>query len=176
MRKLIRYIGNTIIFSVGILFIASLLIGTNMIPFKSMIVLSGSMSPALKPGDLIIDKNIEAKDIKLGDIITYKLNNNIIITHRVTDIVNRNEEIFFKTKGDANNVEDEALISEDKVIGKYALKIPYAGFALNFIKGKMGFALFIIIPAVLLIIDNFKTINKEFKKLKEKDSKNDLAK
>jgi signal peptidase len=115
---------------------------------------------------VIIDKRIDPKSIKIGDVITYNAANNILITHRVIDIQEKNGQLLFKTKGDANNVEDEKLVSQGELVGTVVLRIPYAGYALYFLNSRLGLILFILIPAFLLLTDQIKTILSELNKVK----------
>ena len=71
---------------------------------------TGSMSPTIEKGDIVIIKI--GDEIREKDIITYK-KDNVFITHRIEQI--NGESII--AKGDNNNAEDEP-IKKDEVIGK----------------------------------------------------------
>ena len=71
---------------------------------------TGSMSPAIEKGDIVIIKI--GDEIKEKDIITYK-KENVFITHRIEQM----NDDFIIAKGDNNNTEDEP-IKKDEVIGK----------------------------------------------------------
>ncbi len=129
---------------------------------KALIVRSGSMEPTVKAGDLIVvnlAKGINSplpKDIgkyKEGDIIAFKgdKNANVVTTHRVVSKRVTNSKILYQTQGDANNSPDTQLVSEDLIIGKSVLTIPKAGELFAFAKTKQGFALLVLIPALLVI-------------------------
>jgi signal peptidase I len=141
--------------------------------FKTMTVLTGSMAPKINPGDIIIDKNTKPENIKVGDIITYKVSEEILITHRVIEVVNKEGRSAFKTKGDANNVDDNNLVTEEQLVGRYFFRIPYAGYISNFARSIYGIVLLILVPIVLLIYDKLKTILSELKK--EKGNKQTAA-
>ena len=74
-------------------------------------VATGSMQPTLDINDIIIVKITE--DVKVGDIITYREENDFI-THRV---ISNNKDTFV-TKGDYNNTEDNP-IDTSKIVVKY---------------------------------------------------------
>jgi len=82
-------------------------------------VATGSMSPNIEIGDVIIDK-VGADNINLGDIITYKTD--AIITHRVIGI----NGDWVTTKGDANN-SAEGPIKKEEIIGKVVKIVPRVG-------------------------------------------------
>ncbi len=83
----------------------------NYFGYTYMNVISGSMAETINVDDYVFIK-LNDKDFKEGDVITFKVDGDII-THRVMTIYN--DEIL--TKGDANNDSDN-VITYDDVIGK----------------------------------------------------------
>ena len=71
---------------------------------------TGSMSPTMEKGDIVIIKI--GDEIREKDIITYK-KENVFITHRIEKI---NEDSII-AKGDRHNTEDEP-IKKDDIIGR----------------------------------------------------------
>jgi signal peptidase len=47
------------------------------------------------------------------------------VIHRIITITQEDGEFFFITKGDNNTSEDKTPVSEQQLIGKVILKIPY---------------------------------------------------
>lgn len=84
-------------------------------------VASGSMAPGYEVGDIIITRKIPAKDLKVGDDVTYlgKESNlkGMTITHEIVKKREENGKFYFVTKGIANEVEDPE-INEDDIYGK----------------------------------------------------------
>lgn len=112
-------------------------------------ILTGSMRPYLDPGDMVVI-NTRLKDIKVGDVIVFS-KNNLLITHRIVGIDNREGVLVYKTKGDDNNTPDENIVYKEQLIGGVILKIPFGGYIADKISSRIGFALFIIVPLMLLI-------------------------
>ncbi|HBM80486.1 MAG TPA: signal peptidase I [Clostridiaceae bacterium] len=129
----------------------------SMFGYRFLAVLSGSMHPVLDAGDLIIVKGKANGSIDIGDIITYKSQNNGMITHRVVDVIKNGNGLFYRTKGDSNNIADDENIKPEQITGTLAYKIPYAGYVTRFVKSRAGILLLIILPSTLLFI--FKTID-----------------
>ena len=78
-----------------------------------LIVVSGSMEPTIASKEMIIIK--EQTEYIKGDVITYKDDTGVLITHRIIDI----EGSKVKTKGDNNNEPDDIIeleVIEGKVI------------------------------------------------------------
>ncbi|NLT10133.1 MAG: signal peptidase I [Ruminococcus sp.] len=122
--------------------------------FCPLIVLTESMDPVIKSGDLIIVKQIDGKDVSVGDIIAFydpDGNGKSILTHRVTSIEENNGILSFRTKGDANNTEDKKSVPEDKLVGRYKKRIPKAGHAAMFMQTTAGLVICVLLPLLMLI-------------------------
>ena len=79
--------------------------------FKILYVQTGSMSPTVEPGDIIIIKS--SKRYNIGEIITYEEEGQLI-THRIIEEL----ENGYYTKGDANNAKDDIVVQENQIKGK----------------------------------------------------------
>jgi len=116
-------------------------------------VVSGSMSPMIKAGDVILISKVKLEEIKEQDIITFR-KGKTLITHRIIEIENNS----FKTKGDANEDSDIELVKAGQVVGKVILIFPYLGYLGHFIRTLPGFLLFICIPGILIIYSEIRKI------------------
>ncbi|HRU41715.1 MAG TPA: signal peptidase I, partial [Candidatus Diapherotrites archaeon] len=101
-----------------------------------------------------------------------------IVTHRVTEIIAKDGNLLFETRGDANNTDDSRPVTEDQLIGKVILRVPYGGYVARFIRSPIGLMIFIVIPvAMMLIGELMKGIlsggkNEKQENLKSEDSVN----
>lgn len=127
--------------------------------YKIFLVQSGSMSPSINTGDLVIVKPISK--YQKGDIITFLSKNNFSITHRITEIKN-NE---FITKGDANQVADQETVDINYILGKVIYTIPRFGYLIMFTKTIPGLVILIVIPSTIIVYQEFVQIKKNFKKI-----------
>jgi len=92
-------------------------------------IASGSMSPSLEVGDLVIIQGVSPTNIQVEDIIVFDKPQGSRTIHRVTQIQTLpNGTIQFKTKGDANPNEDLQWIPEQNVHGRVIHRIPYIGW------------------------------------------------
>lgn len=107
---------------------------------------------------------------KIGDIITFGpySKTKAPTTHRIYEIKVEGGQPIYITKGDANNAPDAREIAKRDIVGKVLFSVPYVGYAVDFAKKPMGFALIIIVPAALIIFDEIKKIFKEIKKKETK--------
>ena len=119
-------------------------------------VLSESMVPVYNVWDIVITKNIEPKDIRIGDDITYRGTEGDVkgkvVTHRV-EKVNYDEgrkQYIFVTKGIANVAQDNE-ISENQVFGKVVYKTHLLSLFSKASRNTIVFVLFIFIPLAFYI-------------------------
>lgn len=115
---------------------------------KSLVVLTGSMTPSIPQGSVIFIKSAEA--YSMGDVVTFEQKGRLV-THRIEAIENMNGDTFFATKGDANNSADSDLVASNLVQGRTLFHIPAFGKAILFFKTPVGFVLSIILPTLLFI-------------------------
>ncbi|MEW9077509.1 signal peptidase I [Terrisporobacter glycolicus] len=117
-----------------------------IIGYKTYTVLSGSMEPTFKPGDLIITKNKNRCNIDVGDIVTFSDAKGTVITHRIVGELNEG----YITKGDNNKVEDSDITNEENIIGKVVFHIPKLGFAMNFLSNPIVVAIEMILLSLFI--------------------------
>ena len=137
--------------------------------FQFLRVMSGSMEPGIKTGSVVFVKEVNPKELKIGDIITFSVNGPISpVSHRIVKIVQVGNNLKFITKGDANRTNDIDEISQSSIKGKVLFTVPYIGYISAWTKTPLGFLLLIILPALLIIINeifNIKhTVKDEIKK------------
>lgn len=93
--------------------------------FMALAIGSESMTGAINKGDvIIIDK--KKKEYKKKDIIAFSQNGEIIV-HRVIDIVEKDDGVYYQTKGDANNGEDPWLVDDKVIVGQEKFRILFLG-------------------------------------------------
>ena len=92
-----------------------------------LVIITESMYPTIESGEMIIIS--EKENYEEGDIITYLDQDNMIVTHRITEI---NDKTFI-AKGDNNNIEDNEC-NIDRIYGKVIFKSKLLGvFVLYFL-------------------------------------------
>jgi len=124
---------------------------------KARIVLTGSMEPAISPGDIIITTPITRKEPKVGDVIAYQAKrfngeNVAVFSHR---IINGDIQNGFVVQGDANKSPDNQKPKAPDILGVVIFVIPFLG---NILTPK---ALFLLVPCIFglwLIMDAMKSV------------------
>ncbi|MBR3230277.1 MAG: signal peptidase I [Bacilli bacterium] len=96
--------------------------------YWAIAVASGSMSPNINKGDVVIIEKLDGNfdNLKIGTTVAFKYES-IVVVHRLINIENEDGKYYFYTKGDANVKEDNFAITEDMMIGIVNHKIPFIG-------------------------------------------------
>ena len=113
----------------AIIGVAIVWFAVGVFPIKPFLVPSGSMVPVIDPGDVVLVVPTQTNAIKVGEIIEYRdTKENINIVHRVIAITGNAPNLFFITKGDANNSPDPDPVSPQAVMGREIFIIPKIGW------------------------------------------------
>ncbi len=92
-------------------------------------IATGSMTPTLPRGELVVIHHVAPQAIKVGTIIAFHVSCLPAPTvHRVIKIVSGGPNWVFQTKGDANHAQDPCTVPYADVIGALLVAAPYAGF------------------------------------------------
>lgn len=128
---------------------AVFLMGSRLVGLQVFHVVSPSMEPTYSEGDLIYVKTVDPDSVKVGDPITFVLNEDLVVaTHRVVAIDSENRQ--FTTKGDANKTEDAAPVHFNNLIGVPVFSIPLLGYVSAYIQSPPGMYIAIGFGALLL--------------------------
>lgn len=130
--------------------------------YQPLVVLSGSMEPALRVGSVVVIQKVHPAMVKEGDIITFNLPIDLnqqqpgvrtLTTHRVNRVLDENGVRKFETKGDANNDVDVSHIGETDVVGRTSFDVPYLGYASHFLRGKTGLLVLIAVASAVILFE-----------------------
>ena len=127
---------STILVILVVLFTV-LLVGARLIGLNVYTVISGSMEPTYSVGDLIYVKKVAPESIRVGDPITFVLNEDLVVaTHRVVAV--DADSRHFITKGDANEAQDAAPVHFNNLIGRPVFAVPLLGYVSNWVQNPPG--------------------------------------
>ena len=162
-KKICNFISILIIIVLAAL--ALYLIVPRLLGMKTFAVLSGSMEPEIPVGSIVVTEDIEPETITAGQIITYSLDGDTMVTHRVVknDKVNRQ----LTMKGDANNVEDGSPVPYEKVVGHARSKLPYVGYVAIYLKTPIGIACICGLLFILILLTFLPNVLSKDEKQKE---------
>lgn len=151
-----------------------------------VVVVSGSMEPSIREGDLLFVMGANPEDIKNGtaeekngDVIVFDARGlwagapEEPIVHRVIDKYLVGDTWYFRTKGDANSLPDREPVPESRIIGVVIGGIPYIGW-IKILLTESGLLIpLLVIISVLLVIsiiwDIFQGDDEDQKKKNDKN-------
>jgi len=121
-----------------VLILAFLLVGVRLFGLQVFTVLSGSMEPQYHTGSTIYVKETDPATLREADVITYRLTDSTVATHRIIEVKNEKGTLSFVTKGDANDVADASPVSPAQIIGTPVFTVPYLGYLSVFLQTRSG--------------------------------------
>jgi signal peptidase I len=136
--------------------------------YRAFVLQSGSMTPTMPTGDLIITK--ESANYRQNDVITFYTNDQngvrqkLPTTHRIYS-VKQGTNLGYETKGDANNTPDPSITPTSSVIGKVVFHLPFFGYLTEFARTPNGLTYLVVIPITILIYQQLVNIYNELIKL-----------
>ena len=113
--------------SLALLLLAVILLNLGFLGFKSMVVISGSMSPTYNVGDVVITSDVAIGDLAVGEVVKYR-RRGIDIVHRVVGVDRVNGQVILTTKGDANNATDSPGPNQQEIQGRVVAVVPKIGW------------------------------------------------
>ena len=170
-NKILKTIGNILYTLLFILVVLMLLVvvmqraTNNTIAvggFRMFSVATGSMIPIYEVGDVLVSKEIDGEDIKVGDDLIYQGKKGSfsgkIVTHRVISI-EKKEDGNYKiiTQGVANNAADPE-IDQTQVYGKVICNVKILGLIGKLVRNVYTFYFILLIPVAVLIVKNVRNI------------------
>ena len=120
-----------------------------------LIVLTDSMYPKIKSGDLIFCKKTEAEKVEVGDVISFfdPSGGSSVVTHRVIDVDTIDGVYYFQTQGDNNNIPDRKWVPEENLVGEWTgTRLAGVGRVALFMQSTGGLIVCIGAPLALLVV------------------------
>lgn len=117
---------------------------------QMLAIRTGSMQPSLPIGSLVVVTD-PGRPLRAGQVAAFRLPSGVIVTHRVTQTIARDDGMYYRTRGDANSTADPVLVAGRSVIGRVAIAIPVAGFVLGLLALPSGLAAIASLLAVLYL-------------------------
>lgn len=142
------------------------------------IVPTGSMEPTIKAGSIAFVKPIHQEQVQKGQIITFlsPKNPDETIIHRVYEVKTIAGTTALTTKGDNNNVADNWIVSIPEIKGIYVNSVPYLGHPIALLRNKVGFAVMVGIPALIIALLQILRIKEGIEEEVQKRTKKELEK
>ncbi|HSN07356.1 MAG TPA: signal peptidase I [Candidatus Angelobacter sp.] len=117
--------------------------------YRLYVVHTGSMSPALRPGDAVLAAPAPGS-VRPGDVVTFTVLSgpDSVVTHRVVAVADG----LVTTKGDANRTADPWTLHMSQVVGTAAAFLPHAGYLLVYLRQPQGLASVVVAALALVLL------------------------
>jgi signal peptidase len=103
-----------------------------LVGYRPLVVRSGSMVPTFGVGDVAIADWVQAKDLRPGDVVSFRDDDRgESVTHRVRAVRRDGAVVDVETRGDANNSSEYWSATSDELVGRVVGRIPGAGTILS---------------------------------------------
>lgn len=137
-RAVRRWLSAVLMLAVGLICAALLTFtaAAKVMGWTAVVVKSGSMTPSVAVGDVLITEQVPARQLAVGDIVTFadRRRPGRTITHRVRRIDARDGRLHIRTRGDANRAGERWTVASASVAARTVcvVHLPLSGLALHF--------------------------------------------
>ena len=160
MVRIAGRLAGVALFAIALL-VALLLVLTflpTLFGLESAIVVSGSMGKAMPIGSVALSREVDARSISTGDIISFRRRGSATTTtHRVVAVKTAAGQMIFTTKGDANATNDPELVVVDSRVHRVEHVIPKAGYVVRYARTPYGAAGLFLLPILGLTYERRKS-------------------
>lgn len=100
--------------------------------WRPVVLVSGSMAPAMPAGTLVVTRPVAAPDLRAGDVVTLPLpGTGSLVTHRVVSVDHTTDPPTAVLRGDANDADDPHAYPLDGPVRRAVLHVPALGRAVQ---------------------------------------------
>ena len=124
-----------------VLVVLGLVVAVNLGPglgHQLVVIRGGSMEPAVHLGAVVDVTRVKPGDLRPGDIVTLRESNDVVVTHRITRVVQLPDGLYIETKGDANSTVDPVLVPVTAVTGRVGANVPGLGYVIYLLTLPLG--------------------------------------
>lgn len=153
-RLLVRAVAWLVILVAGAALAAAVVV-PRLAGATPYVVLTGSMTPDLPAGSLVVVRPVAAQDVRTGDVVTYQLRSGepTVVTHRVVGKgIDQRGEVLLLTRGDANDSPDDAWVRPVQLRGELWYAVPLVGHVTNLLSGDQRNAAARLVGLGLLVL------------------------
>jgi signal peptidase len=155
LTKAVRVVTSLLLYAAVLLF-AALAVGPHVLGYRTITMLSGSMSPGIRPGDVIVDTLLPVTALRPGQIITYQVptGDHRVVSHRIIAVTRTPAGVTsVRTKGDANASPDQWTAQlQGQQVWQVRKVIPRLGSLIGLLRGPNLMRL-VLVSLLLLAAD-----------------------
>ncbi|MFF1572951.1 signal peptidase I [Leifsonia sp. NPDC058292] len=145
LRSIVLWVAAIVGAACIVLFLAAILFG-----IRPQSVISGSMTPFMPTGSLVLVRDAPASDLKVGEVITVpRPNGEGLITHRIVAITPAERGYSVVLRGDANAADDPQPYTIAHA-GRVLVVIPGVGFIAELLRTPFGIGGVVLVALALI--------------------------
>lgn len=146
----------TLTLILGALALLFMTVAPRVFHYRTATMLTGSMAPGIKPGDIIVDTLEPTSAVAVGQIITYHIpvDDHRVESHRVIWVGHdKDGAVLFRTKGDANDGPDPWTARADSAqMWRVRGVVPVVGTVIRALRQPLVHVLLAEVLPVLLVL------------------------
>jgi signal peptidase len=126
-----------------LLMVGVLLVVPRVTNGAALTVLTGSMTPDIPVGSVVVIRPVDPGTLRVGDVATYQVSpgKDVYITHRIVKVDDSTTPATFRFKGDANRGPDTDPVPGTAIRGKVWFHVAYLGAVRDSLQGRAGLGL-----------------------------------
>jgi len=154
-RRLVEKTGRGLVALLLLATLAALVVtfAPGLMGYQRYVLVGGSMEPTIHKGSIVFDDLVRVRDLRAGDVITYKPPGaSKAVTHRIISAKRQKTgSPIFRTQGDANASPDMRPFKLDQSTqARYRFSVPYLGWAFILLGNPQARFLLLALPALLI--------------------------
>lgn len=137
----------------ALLLVLALVVGPMAVGARTVIIISGSMEPAIHTGSAVIARPVPSASLRVGDVIVFAPDANATIpkVHRIKSIREEEGQRYYTTQGDANENPDPGELTLGGTAWRVWYALPAVGYAVAWGTSRAGMIALIVVPLVGLV-------------------------
>jgi signal peptidase len=150
----VRWIIDGLLLAVVLAVVAAFVVarGLPAIGHETLVVNGRSMEPAVPFGSMAVLEEVQGGSVRSGDVVSVGLpDGGPTLTHRVVEVIDRDDGRWLRIKGDANAEPDPALVSAGWLLGRVAVVIPWLGFVVLLLSSVTGMLMVLSLSLALYV-------------------------
>lgn len=118
--------------------------------FQLVRLATGSMSPELPAGSVLLAQDVDAREIRPGDVVTVMRADGTPVTHRAVEVAPAGDGARLVLKGDANDQVDPTPYLATRV-GRMIVGVPFGGGVLEALDQRLAVPVLAGLASLLVV-------------------------
>lgn len=117
----------------AVLVFLALAVGPQLLPYRPISMLTGSMAPAIPAGSVLLSTYVPDEQVRVGDVITLQAptGDREVVTHRVVEVQPADGAVLVRTRGDGNAQPDPWTARLEGEVLRSSAVLPFLGHPLT---------------------------------------------